>query len=715
VVSQTRRTFSSLCFLIAAFAVIININIAGTAQAQGIVGRATDNGARPRLSAGEIQKFLPQHRGPFTFPAPYNTQGVRLTEAADCGGSDCVYPVGYSYWSNINNHVGSDEMLVLIGLKGPGPSLFSYNKKTGVTQNRGSIFAGDGTYGWATLSTGEGWYFSATRPHALYINEPVGSREFRYDVLSHSWETVFDASSQFGGNKYIWQVHSSNDDRVHSATIRDKSSYAMEGCMVYREDQHKFLYYPKKGNDFDECQIDKSGKWLLIKEDLDGKPNEDNRIINIETGQERDLMDPDGAAGHSDLGYGYLVAEDNFNPQPGAVRVWDFNMELKGGEPVSSVRGQGILAYQASKWFGSDGVAPGLGHIAHGNSRPGVSIDQQMACASNATATDVPRANEIVCFRLNDSLTTLMVAPNMTDVNASGGAVLGSDVYWKLPKGNLDLTGEYFIWTSNAGTGRLDAFIVKVPQDQLGVVSGSSSSNSVPDPTPSTDSGSSASTSPSTSTPSSDCQTIVLTPRIGGKNSIPVSGVRTAASCSPIPSSGTSSTSTPPPAPAPAPSSSTAGAAGAVSWTSVVNATANGGNLMKSGGCGGCPDAGAVSSQKIASGDGYVEFSVTESKTLRFIGLSSGNNGTAAEEIKFALRLQNGVAEVRESGAYRSETGFAAGDTFRIAIVGGKVQYSKNGGVFFTSSAAPSYPALVDTSLFDDNAEVWNVQIAGAQ
>jgi len=136
---------------------------------------------------------------------------------------------------------------------------------------------------------------------------------------------------------------------------------------------------------------------------------------------------------------------------------------------------------------------------------------------------------------------------------------------------------------------------------------------------------------------------------------------------------------------------------------------------MKSGGCGGCPDAGAVSSQKISSGDGYVEFSVTESGTLRFIGLSSGNNGTPADEIKFALRLQNGVAEVRESGAYRSETGFSAGDTFRIAIVGGKVQYSKNGGVFFTSSAAPSYPALVDTSLFDDNAEVWNVQIAGGR
>ena len=34
-------------------------------------------------------------------------------------------------------------------------------------------------------------------------------------------------------------------------------------------------------------------------------------------------------------------------------------------------------------------------------------------------------------------------------------------------KGNLDLTGQYFLWTSNIGTGRLEAFIVKVPYQVL--------------------------------------------------------------------------------------------------------------------------------------------------------------------------------------------------------------------------------------------------------
>jgi hypothetical protein len=132
---------------------------------------------------------------------------------------------------------------------------------------------------------------------------------------------------------------------------------------------------------------------------------------------------------------------------------------------------------------------------------------------------------------------------------------------------------------------------------------------------------------------------------------------------------------------------------------------------MKSGGCGGCPDAGAISAQSIASGDGYVEFTVPESGTLRFIGLSSGNGGTDPSEIRFALRLQGGNAEVRESGAYRTETPIAANDVLRIAYAGGTVQYSKNGGVFYTSGSTPSYPAIVDTTLFDENATVWNVMI----
>jgi hypothetical protein len=402
------------------------------------------------LSAGELQEFLPA-RGRFTFPSPYSTIATRLTNAADCGGGDCVNYVGYAYWSNINNHVGSEAMLIFLGLDrsrgGLGPSLFSYNKTTGDTRNLGPLFESTNPLSWAT---GEGWYFSATRASALYLND--GPRMLRYDVLARTLETVFDARPLIGRNDdvYIWQMHSSADDQAHSATVKVSGTFQPLGCVTYREDTGQSHFFPAIG-DFDECQIDKTGRWLVIKDNLDGRNGEDNRIIDLQTGFEQAFYDEDGAAGHSDVGFGYLVAEDDHASQPGAARVWKFSESVHAS-------GQGTLVYHLTSW------SSGLGHLAHGNARPEAPLEQQTVCSSNATRLALPRVNEIVCYRLDDSLQALVVAPNMTDLNASGG---GDDDYSKLPKGNRDVTGEYFIWTSNTGTNRLDAFIVHVPQWKL--------------------------------------------------------------------------------------------------------------------------------------------------------------------------------------------------------------------------------------------------------
>ncbi len=111
-----------------------------------------------------------------------------------------------------------------------------------------------------------------------------------------------------------------------------------------------------------------------------------------------------------------------------------------------------------------DWSAPAPNHFAHGNARPDVPASQQYACGSGAARVDVVWANEIICFSMDGSLRVLVVSPVMTDLNAPAG---GPDDYVKEPKGNLDVSGQYFIWTSNAGGTRLDAFIVKVPSQVL--------------------------------------------------------------------------------------------------------------------------------------------------------------------------------------------------------------------------------------------------------
>jgi hypothetical protein len=408
-------------------------------------GDSTPNRTLPSFE--ELQALMPE-RGPFTFPSPYDTVGVRLTNETDCGGSsDCVNYVGYSYWANINNHVGSDIMYIFLGLDanrgGTGPTLFSYDKVTDEVRNLGPLVGGA-----LEAFSGEGWYFSATQPTKLYTLQ--GSQMRRWDILDHSDEVVYDVTDEFGPGHYLWQMSSSYDDKVHAGTLRRSSDYAMLGCVVYREEHEEFLFFPHLGRGLDECQLDKSGRWLLIKEDIDGLHGEDNRILDLVNGTETHLLDPDGAAGHSDNGFGYMVATDNYL-DPYAVRLWKFDQS-----PL-----EGPVVYMNASW---QSIGGGPNHIAHGNARPDVPPEDQYACGSNATRDlSQPRSNEVICFRLDGSGQTLVVAPVMTDTGASGGR----DDYGRSPKGNVDVTGRYFIWTSNVGSGRLDAFIVKIPAERL--------------------------------------------------------------------------------------------------------------------------------------------------------------------------------------------------------------------------------------------------------
>src|SRR5678816_3941391 len=158
------------------------------------------------------------------------------------------------------------------------------------------------------------------------------------------------------------------------------------------------------------------------------------------------LPHPD-RAGHADMGYGYMVAEDNWAPLPGGARMWKLGQ--------TSLTGQ--LVYSMTDWSAD------AGHMAHGNSVPGVAPEQQYVCNSNATRVQVARSNEIVCYRLDSSGDVMVVAPVMTDLDAPGGG----DDYSKRPKANIDVTGQYMIWTTNMGGNRLDAIVVKVPSHLL--------------------------------------------------------------------------------------------------------------------------------------------------------------------------------------------------------------------------------------------------------
>jgi hypothetical protein len=295
--------------------------------------------------------------------------------------------------------------------------------------------------------TGEGWYFSAQMPNTLYVRD--GCKMVRSDVITNTFQTVFEVTDGFGSVHVICQIHSSDDDRVHSATVRTDGDWRELGCVVFDEDTQKLRYFERSGKGtYDECQIDKSGRFLVIKDQMTGRAGVDNRIIDLKTGNERLLTDEDGAGGHSDNGYGSMVAADDWASQPNAWKVWDFTESTLTGR----------LVYYSSHW---SPMAPS--HVSFSNARPDKPLSEQYACGGAASATDNVHTNEIICFMLDGSDKALVVAPVMTDQNASGGG----EAYHRMPKGNLDVTGQYFLWTSNMGGNRIDAFLVRVPAAKL--------------------------------------------------------------------------------------------------------------------------------------------------------------------------------------------------------------------------------------------------------
>jgi FG-GAP-like repeat len=149
-------------------------------------------------------------------------------------------------------------------------------------------------------------------------------------------------------------------------------------------------------------------------------------------------------------------------------------------------------------------------------------------------------------------------------------------------------------------------------------------------------------------------------------------------------------------------------------WVDMANVIPTGNSLRKTSGCDGCFDASATSRRQV-TGSGYAEFTAVEAPLLRMGGLARVGAGSDCEDIDFGIRLQGGIAEVRENRVYRADTTFVTGDVFRITVQANEVTYAKNGVVFYTSAATAFPPFVFVGVLANLEATVNNVVIVAGQ
>jgi hypothetical protein len=151
-----------------------------------------------------------------------------------------------------------------------------------------------------------------------------------------------------------------------------------------------------------------------------------------------------------------------------------------------------------------------------------------------------------------------------------------------------------------------------------------------------------------------------------------------------------------------------------VQWTNLVRASVNGTSLVKTGGSANY-DAGAVSRQLLLSGDGQVEFVMSETASYWLAGLGNGDSSQNYPDIEYALHfVPGGTYGVYEAGTLKTGYApYAVGDRFTVGVESGVVKYRRNGVLFYTSGITPAYPLLVDTSLYTPGITVTNARVLG--
>jgi hypothetical protein len=328
----------------------------------------------PDPSAGVGAGGVHQHFG--------NGSLLQVTNASDGE----FHPRFYSYWANAV--VLERGIYVFAGHVDGQPRFFRIHSG-GHVDRLGPLLGHNGT--------AEGWYWDAEG--WVYLLD--GPRLHRANPFTGADRIVFDISDAHPGC-ILWQAHSSDDGQTHSATVKrvvNDGAYPAIGTVVFRHGRQDF--FPSQGS-LDESQVSRDGGWLVIKED------DDNRVINLHTRETQILRDADGAVGHSDMGHGFMVGEDNIH---GACVLWNLREPLtpERRRPLFNTWNMGYVSTRGGRClhsgethlglvaFDGSGVTP---LIAHGG---GSSYDERVKA-------NLSPCGRVACY-MSHGLVYLLVMP----------------------------------------------------------------------------------------------------------------------------------------------------------------------------------------------------------------------------------------------------------------------------------------------------------------
>lgn len=369
----------------------------------------------------------------------------------------------------MSNSAGLPYMWIMVGTSitdgGAGPTLYKLTKATGAVTRLGPIFTGSNAY-----HSGETMYFSYSMPNAIYYVSD-GKTTLNYiNVPTHEKTEVFDVDA-FQTNHHIFACSSSYDGETHACTYED-ANWNYLGCIVYHSDTDTFQYFDgMTPSGINECHVGPGGEYVLIDEKTPTTCPECSLgtvIAILDTGRQIIIPNKEGAGGHYSVGYGYYTQNQNWDAAYDQVMLWKISdLSSAVGDVWSQPWGT-----QCVNTSGDIRCAAVPAHPSWLNAVPPCvqPVAQQYVCDSSANSINVPFANQVFCYDLDPTVApedqqSLVIAPTMINVDKTG---YGDGYYANLPKGNIDYTGHYFMWSANLDSNdNCQVFLVKIPTSRL--------------------------------------------------------------------------------------------------------------------------------------------------------------------------------------------------------------------------------------------------------
>jgi hypothetical protein len=248
-----------------------------------------------RVYPAPAQPKLPSAGRTFVDPT-FHTTILRLTDSRD--GKDNRNQ--YSYWPSFNKNstylwITCDNIAYL----------YSFDPINFRATNKRRLFQ--------DLPSGvspfiEDMIWSSTDPHTIFFHD--GIRLWAYQVVTNTYTLVNDFRNSLPSSN-LWQMSKSDDDSVFAFTRKD-ADYQVVGYIAWNRGTKTLIRKDRKT--VDEVQIDKSGRYVLVKTGESGAGTIEGEVLDLKTGQTEKLIDnePDFNPGHSDMGKGIVIGHENW-------------------------------------------------------------------------------------------------------------------------------------------------------------------------------------------------------------------------------------------------------------------------------------------------------------------------------------------------------------------------------------------------------------------